>query len=290
MSGWLVDCILAHRPQTSGYEATVMPGCIFRRHQPHLKFKYKIYPQIRLTGTIGIGLEGKIRSLLALLLQLVEAFGVMLNGVFKVGILVGLVAAFLVSFDGREACLALFLHLVILWLDFVHNFLDMWVSRVHSTGELELFHGPCDIAAVEQLRRFVAIGGDLFVALQLGDVLFHFLQVRIGGLNGETTFQGLDAVVEVIELLVRDSQAKVALDKVLVRFDTRTSGIGHFIVLVKLFVASGHVGPVARDVGIEGSRLLVLGNRFLVFARFEKFIALGFDGFGLWVWHDGEID
>ena len=291
MSGWLVDCILAHRPQTSGYEATVMPGCIFRRHQPHLKFKYKIYPQIRLTGTIGIGLEGKIRSLLAFLLQLVEALGVVLDGNFKVGILVGLVAIFLVSLDRRKAGLALLFHLVEFWLDFSHHLFDDWISRIHATGEIELLHGPGNVAVLHQLFRLVAVGGDLFVALQLGDFLLHALQVGVGRLNSKAAFQSLDAVVEVVELLVGDRQAEVPLDKVLVRLDTGASGIGHFIVLVKLLVASGHVGPVAGDVGIEGSRFLVFLDGLGKLARLEKFIALGFDGFGLWVWHgDKNVD
>ena len=230
-------------------------------------------------------LEGELGQLLALLLEVVQALGVLLDGALEVGGLVLLVSLLLVHLGTGQAGLALGLHLLVAGLDLGHHPLDVGVAGVEAAGQLEGLVGAGDVRALHLLVGLAAVGGDLLPALELGNVLLHLLEVGVGRLDGQAALQGLDAPLQVVEALLGGRQAEVSLDEVLVGLDARAGGLGHLLVVAELFVAGGHVGPVGGHSGIDGGGGVVLLDGLGVLAGLEEGVALGLDGFCLSVWH-----
>lgn len=239
------------------------------------------------SGAVGVSLERELGQLLPLLLEIVQALGVLLDGCLEVGILVLLVALLLVRLGAGEAGFALGLHLLPAGLDLAHHALNVGIAGVETAGQFQSLVRTGDVSALHLLIGLAAVGGDLLPALELGNVLLHLLEVGVGRLDGEAALQGLDATLQIVHALLGGGQTEVSLDEVLVGLDARARGFAHLLVVAELFVTGGHVGPVGRDGGIDGGGGVVLLNGLGILAGLEEGVTLALDGFCLSVRHAG---
>mmetsp|Transcript_11861 Transcript_11861/g.24500 ORF Transcript_11861/g.24500 Transcript_11861/m.24500 type:complete len:214 (-) Transcript_11861:394-1035(-) len=137
--------------------------------------------------SVGVGFHGELRHLLSLLLQILNAFGVLVDGALEVSNLILLIALLLVHFRSGKTGLALCLILLKLGLDLGHHPLNVGVARVEATCQLERLVRTSDVAVGHLFVGLAAVGSHLLPALEFGNVLLHLLEVGIRRLDCETT-------------------------------------------------------------------------------------------------------
>ncbi|KAL7551336.1 hypothetical protein ACHAWF_014529, partial [Thalassiosira exigua] len=226
-------------------------------------------------GPVGVGLDGEVGLALAAALESLDAFGVVVDG-----------DCVAVSRPREEvrgengSCAEKRFHPLVLGLHPSHHPLDVGISRVQPTRQLQRLVRPRDVPVGHLLLALPNVRGHGLPPLELGEVALHPLEVGVGRVHGQPGFEGLDAPLEVVLRLERRRESEVSLDEVLVGLDARPGGFFHGVVVGQLFVARGHVGPVRGDVRVDGRGVAVLGDGRAVVSGLEVLVALGLEGFG----------
>eukprot|EP00804_Cyclotella_cryptica_P000247 CCRYP_010190-RA/>CCRYP_010190-RA protein AED:0.35 eAED:0.35 QI:17/1/1/1/0/0/2/542/218 len=209
----------------------------------------------------------------------------MFNGSLKIRVFESLITAFLVHLVGAEAGLALSFQAFVLGFDLRHHPLDVRVSGVQSGGEFESFVGSRNISVGHLLIAFADVSGHSFATLKFGQVLLHLFQVSILRVNGESTLQGFDAPFQIVFGFQSRGQSEVTLNECLICLNAPSCRFFHLIIILQFFEASGHVGPIGWNIGVDRGGFFILCDGGGVLSIFKVFIAFGFKGFSFGVRH-----
>jgi hypothetical protein len=206
--------------------------------------------------------------------QAVKALGVALDSGLELSVLELGVTLLLHSGAWVQSGNALLLGALIQRSDLLHQSLQGAVLGVQTQGIVNGLEGAGVVLGLHLALSGLDGGGNLLHANRLIQLAAHLLQVRVGGVNAQTTLDGLKSTVEVAHILKTQSATEITLHEVLVNNNALAAILGSLLPLLKGSVARASIGKESHIFVIQGNGLGVLLNGLSILLCLEETVSL----------------